>query len=103
MNVRKRGLTPCFVGWIVSGVLLLGPVVAGGLAQSGAEEAGSPFARLGFREIGPATLGGSVDDFAVLERPRIFYVAAATGGLWKTTNGVPSPPCSTPGWPRSAR
>ena len=87
MNVRKRGLTPFFVGVIVSGVLLLGPVVAGGLAQSGAEEAGSPFARLGFREIGPATPGGRVDDLAVFEKnPAVFYVATATGGLWKTVN-----------------
>ena len=32
-------------------------------------------------------MGGRIDDFAVLEsNPAVFYVAAATGGLWKTTN-----------------
>ena len=48
---------------------------------------GGPFDRLHFRSIGPATMSGRIDDIAVLERdPRIFYIAAATGGLWKTTN-----------------
>lgn len=32
-------------------------------------------------------MSGRIDDFAVLERDsRVFYVAAATGGLWKTIN-----------------
>jgi photosystem II stability/assembly factor-like uncharacterized protein len=45
------------------------------------------FAGLKFRNIGPATMGGRIDDFAVLEsNPAVFYVAVATGGLWKTTN-----------------
>ena len=42
---------------------------------------------LRFRAIGPATMSGRIDDFAVLEtNPSTFYVATATGGLWKTTN-----------------
>jgi len=46
-----------------------------------------PFDQLAFREIGPASPSGRIDDFAVLERnPVIFYVAAATGGVWKTVN-----------------
>ncbi len=45
------------------------------------------FDHLHFRNIGPATPSGRIDDFAVLERnPAVFYVAAATGGLWKTMN-----------------
>jgi photosystem II stability/assembly factor-like uncharacterized protein len=48
---------------------------------------GGPFDRLHFRSIGPASMSGRIDDIAVSERdPRIFYIAAATGGLWKTTN-----------------
>lgn len=32
-------------------------------------------------------MSGRIDDIAASERdPRIFYIAAATGGLWKTTN-----------------
>ena len=35
----------------------------------------------------PATMGGRVDDLAVLEsNPAVFYVGTATGGLWKTIN-----------------
>jgi len=46
-----------------------------------------PFAGLAFRNIGPATMGGRIDDLAVLEsNPAVFYVGTATGGLWKTVN-----------------
>src|SRR5215211_5552639 len=49
--------------------------------------AADPFPGLKFRNIGPATMGGRIDDLAVLEsNPAVFYVGAATGGLWKTTN-----------------
>jgi photosystem II stability/assembly factor-like uncharacterized protein len=58
-----------------------------GLGQNGNSSAASPFERLPFREIGPASPAGRIDDFAVLEsNPAVFYVATATGGLWKTTN-----------------
>jgi photosystem II stability/assembly factor-like uncharacterized protein len=42
------------------------------------------------REIGPATVSGRIVDLAVVEADtRVFYVASATGGVWKTTdNGV---------------
>src|SRR5262249_52374922 len=40
------------------------------------------------RPIGPANMGGRIVDVAVVESdPRIMYVATASGGLWKTTNG----------------
>src|SRR5262249_23949077 len=42
---------------------------------------------LRFRAMGPANMGGRIDDFAVVETsPSTFYVGAATGGVWKTTN-----------------
>jgi photosystem II stability/assembly factor-like uncharacterized protein len=48
---------------------------------------GGPFDRLHFRSIGPASMSGRIDDIAVSERDtRIFYIATATGGLWKTVN-----------------
>lgn len=56
------------------------------LAQA---QAPSPeiFKDLQFRTIGPAVMSGRIVDLAVVEKdPYIFYVASATGGLWKTTN-----------------
>jgi len=42
---------------------------------------------LEFREIGPAVMGGRIDDFGVVEsNPNIVYVGTAAGGVWKTTN-----------------
>ena len=58
-----------------------------GFTQDGESASTSPFAGLRFREIGPASPAGRIDDFAVLEsNPAVFYVATATGGLWKTVN-----------------
>lgn len=40
-----------------------------------------------FRSIGPASMGGRIDDIAVYERdPRIIYIGYATGGIFKSTN-----------------
>ena len=59
--------------------------VPGALAQPAFESA---LKNLKFRSIGPATMGGRVDDIAVVESdPRIIYVGAAGGGLFKTVNG----------------
>src|SRR5579864_8270428 len=45
------------------------------------------FKALEFRDIGPAVMGGRIDDFAVVEsNPNIIFVGAASGGVWKTTN-----------------
>jgi len=42
---------------------------------------------LKWRSIGPANMGGRIDDFAAVEsNPRVIYVATASGGLWKTAN-----------------
>ena len=41
------------------------------------------------RNIGPAVMSGRIVDLAVVEMdPTVFYVASATGGLWKTTNNA---------------
>ena len=45
-------------------------------------------AGLSARCIGPANMGGRVTEIAVIESdPKTFYVAAAGGGVWKTTDG----------------
>src|SRR5262249_48969956 len=41
-----------------------------------------------WRAIGPADFGGRVTDIEGIPSPsRTFFVAAAAGGIWKTTNG----------------
>ncbi|MFV2074299.1 MAG: glycosyl hydrolase, partial [Thermoanaerobaculales bacterium] len=45
------------------------------------------FAGLELRNIGPAINSGRVVDFAVVpEKPQVYYVATASGGVWKTVN-----------------
>ena len=40
-----------------------------------------------WRSIGPASMGGRIDDIAVVEsNPSTYYVGFATAGIWKTTN-----------------
>jgi photosystem II stability/assembly factor-like uncharacterized protein len=40
-----------------------------------------------WRSIGPANIGGRIDDIAVVEsNPSTIYVGYATGGIWKTVN-----------------
>jgi photosystem II stability/assembly factor-like uncharacterized protein len=46
------------------------------------------FAGLKLRSIGPATTSGRIADFAVeAANPSHYFVAVASGGVWKTTNG----------------
>ncbi len=48
----------------------------------------SPLGALPFRALGPAVTSGRVGDIAIdPRRPDTWYVAAASGGLWKTVNG----------------
>ena len=40
-----------------------------------------------WRAIGPANIGGRLDDIAVVEsNPSVIYLGFATGGIWKSTN-----------------
>ena len=72
-----------FFAFVVPCLTAIAPAIT---AQSPSATA-SPFEHLQFRNIGPATMGGRIDDFAVLEsNPAIYYVATASGGLWKTMN-----------------
>lgn len=49
--------------------------------------ASSTFAGLKFRSLGPALTSGRIIDFAVNPNNRSeYYVAVASGGVWKTTN-----------------
>src|SRR2546428_11699253 len=40
-----------------------------------------------WRAIGPAIIGGRIDDIAVVDsNPYVLYIDMATGGVWKPTN-----------------
>jgi len=65
--------------------LALAFALPGGLA--GQSSVTDKLKNLEFREIGPAVMGGRIDDFGVVEsNPNIVYVGTASGGVWKTTN-----------------
>src|SRR5579863_2429746 len=49
---------------------------------------GGSLKNLEFRNIGPATMGGRIDDYAVVDiNTDIIYVCTAAGGVFKTLNG----------------
>lgn len=83
MNHRSGGLWSIFACVVLFGATAAITVAAPGEPQNPTEKLKS----LEFREIGPAVMGGRIDDFAVVEsNPNIVYVGAASGGVWKTTN-----------------
>ena len=74
---------------IVLALLLVVCCAGAGVAQDKSEnKLDDTFLKnLQFRAIGPAIMGGRIDDIAVVEsNPSTYYVGAATGGVWKTTN-----------------
>src|SRR5438067_12395908 len=84
-------------------LLVLVPIVSGAQTRDTTRATPSSFnadsarlAELPWRNIGPAITSGRIVDFAAPEGPReligsrlgaLFYVASASGGVWKTTNG----------------
>jgi photosystem II stability/assembly factor-like uncharacterized protein len=65
----------------------------GGYTQKKSEEEkpkyeASAISGLKFRSLGPALTSGRIADMAVHpEKPYVFYLAIASGGVWKTENG----------------
>jgi len=68
-------------------LVLLAAYTAAGTQSPGVTEDRSPFDGFHFRGIGPAAVGGRIHDLAIdPKNPAVLYAAAATGGLWKSTN-----------------
>jgi len=71
--------------------LLAAAPVTGGVPKAREEVAApkeSPLGALPFRNLGPAVTSGRVGDIAIDPRQAdTWYVAVASGGLWKTQNG----------------
>jgi photosystem II stability/assembly factor-like uncharacterized protein len=73
-------------------LLAVSCVAAGALAAPGhtppAQKAKDVFAQLKFRNLGPAIAGGRVTAVAGIPgNPQVYYVGAAGGGVFKTTDG----------------
>jgi photosystem II stability/assembly factor-like uncharacterized protein len=77
--LRLTSLAPSLLAVCLS---LAGPPAAPLDAETGLLEA------LRARPIGPANMGGRISALAVVEsNPDVMYVGAASGGVWKTTDG----------------
>ena len=85
----KNRLSLTFLGLVVLAAALAAQAPAAQTPAMTEKSFGrGPLDRLAFRQIGPGAPSGRIDDVAVLESdPATFYVAAATGGIHKTTNG----------------
>ncbi len=71
---------------VTTAVLLSAGLCAPLLAQTPQLDS-TVLAAFRWRNIGPATMGGRVTDIEGIPSPsKTFFVAAATGGIWKTTN-----------------
>jgi photosystem II stability/assembly factor-like uncharacterized protein len=93
--VNGRILPVRLVAWAGIGLCLLGghalvaqaPQPAPPLPKPVNYEADPILRSFVWRSIGPANMGGRIDDIAVDENdPSTFYIGMATGGIWKTTN-----------------
>src|SRR5687768_17339804 len=65
----------------------LAAVLATPLALTAQAPDAATLAGLRWRAIGPVNMAGRITDIEVDPRnPKVFYIAAATGGIWKTVN-----------------
>jgi hypothetical protein len=79
MRIPIRRVFPAAVG-----TLLLAAAASVPATQT---RPATPFDALHFRDIGPAATSGRLHDVQMDPKdPATLYVAAATGGLWKSTN-----------------
>jgi photosystem II stability/assembly factor-like uncharacterized protein len=79
LSFLRRGVTSFF---LVSGLALR---ASGAATEEPASARSFPDLRL--RSIGPAVMGGRIDDVEVVaSRPTTLYVGSASGGVWKSTN-----------------
>jgi len=82
---RKRMRDLSFLG--VIGLLIFFAAAGGAQREQEKVPVDAVLEGIELRCIGPANMGGRIDDFAVVESdPSTIYVATASGGLWKTTN-----------------
>jgi len=94
----QRSNIPSFLLWIALGILLAAPHTLQAQKQKNREKPSEPagtksgfdtvaISGMTFRSIGPAITSGRIADLAVdPDNPKRFFVAAASGGVWRTSN-----------------
>lgn len=76
-----------FVRWLAVFVLTIAFFNFADAKESKSDS--NPLASMPIRNIGPAMISGRISEFAFHpQKPHIFYVATASGNLWKTTNNA---------------
>ncbi len=88
MRERIMKRVSCVLKWAAAAGLFATVLIAGAEARPADQPSVvDKLKNLELREIGPAVMGGRIDDFAVVEsNPNIVFVGVASGGVWKTTN-----------------
>jgi hypothetical protein len=81
-------MRPKFICLALLGVLSLSlPSLAAAVPAGSTDTLAGLFQNLKWRQIGPACFGGRIDDIeAVAGDPKIIFVAAASGGIFKSVN-----------------
>ncbi|HEX6631990.1 MAG TPA: hypothetical protein VF048_12905, partial [Gemmatimonadaceae bacterium] len=83
--MRSSRLVPLLVG--AAALAPLPAVAQAPLSAASAQIDSTTMAGLRWRQVGPANMGGRITDVEGIPSPsKTFYVAAAAGGIWKTTN-----------------
>ncbi len=73
---------------IVFACSLLLSVLTGMAHATAAPARADPFHNLAFRNLGPSIMGGRVSSVVGIPgNPKVYYVGAASGGVWKSTDG----------------
>src|SRR5688500_20275806 len=79
-------MRPISIFPILAASVLAGPTAFAQAARPPLDSA--TIAGLRWRTVGPANFEGRTSDIAAIPSPsKTFFVAAAAGGIWKTTNG----------------
>jgi photosystem II stability/assembly factor-like uncharacterized protein len=94
INLRRTLIAALALAFVLAAAIPPGPLAAQakGKAKALVAKEADPMADLSFgafklRSIGPALTSGRISDFAVRPGKRHeFYVASASGGVWKTVN-----------------
>jgi photosystem II stability/assembly factor-like uncharacterized protein len=88
MTYRSRILCLTAIVLLCSGLSTARPQEDSAQKTDASDNINDPFKNLKFRNLGPAVAGGRVTSVVgVPGNPSLYYVGAASGGVWKSVNG----------------